>query len=496
MQTHELKVRPVHELATNPTLIPISGIGGLTTALGYAIINVQISGIPSYNEEQVALVIQDVMGLGLRVPVILGMPTIHRLCRQMKESEIDSAPDEWQHALLCYEAAQGVFLRPLSVESEGVEYPTNTGQNLMDLDEQLILTDKVTIPAFVSQIIKVRTKKTYMKGHRLNVMIQPPYPKDRANLPVGLYVQRVYTDLKDGSQNLSTVVRNETSRLIHLASGRVVGRVIAANAVPDTTISPELEEKLAKEDGKEPVPLTTEQCQKLLMEVLTKNGSLGKLDGPGWTKQTALKAKCLLMEFHNAFSLNENEMGCTDAAEHVMELLEGEDEPFKERFRQIAPHEVEEVRQHIQEMLDGRAIHPSQLPWCNAVVLVWKKDGTLRFCIDFRRLNAKTRKDSHPLPQGPEMMESLVGARYFYTMDLKSGFWQVKMAEESRQYTAFTVGSLGIYKFLRMPYGLCNAPTTFQHLMQNCLGELNLQYALIYLDDVIVYSRTPEEHLK
>ena len=93
-------------------------------------------------------------------------------------------------------------------------------------------------------------------------------------------------------------------------------------------------------------------------------------------------------------------------------------------------------------------------------------------------------------------MESLVGTRYFSTMDLKLGFWQVKMSEESRQYTAFTVGSLGIYEFLRMPYGLCNAPATFQRLMQNCLGELNLQYALIYLDDMIVYSKTPEEHLK
>ena len=93
-------------------------------------------------------------------------------------------------------------------------------------------------------------------------------------------------------------------------------------------------------------------------------------------------------------------------------------------------------------------------------------------------------------------MESLVGTRYFSMMDLKSGFWQVKMSEESRQYTVFTVGSLGIYEFLRMPYGLCNAPAMFQRLMQNCLGELNLQYALIYLDDVIVYSKTPEEHLK
>ena len=89
----------------------------------------------------------------------------------------------------------------------------------------------------------------------------------------------------------------------------------------------------------------------------------------------------------------------------------------------------------------------------------------------------------------------MVGARHFSCMHLKSGFWKVKMDEESRQYTAFTVGSMGVYEFLRMPYGLCNAPAMFQRLMQNCLGELNLTYALIYLDDVIVYSKTEEEHL-
>ena len=171
------------------------------------------------------------------------------------------------------------------------------------------------------------------------------------------------------------------------------------------------------------------------------------------------------------------------------------DEPFKERFCHIAPPLVDEVRQYIQEMLDGSAIRPSQSPWCNAVVLVRKKDGSLRFCIDFRRLNAWTKKDAYPLPHMQETMESMVGARHLSCMDLKTGFWQVQMDEESRQYTTFTVGSMGVYEFLHMPYGLCNAPVTFQHLMQNCLGELNLTYALIYLDDVIVYSKTEEEHL-
>ena len=114
--------------------------------------------------------------------------------------------------------------------------------------------------------------------------------------------------------------------------------------------------------------MTTEQRQELLMKVLEENGGLGKLDG--WKKETALKAKRLLMEFHHIFGLEGNEIGCTDATEHIIELLPEQDEPFKERFRRIVPHEVEEVQQHIQEMLDGGAIQPSQSPWCNAKVLV------------------------------------------------------------------------------------------------------------------------------
>ena len=172
-----------------------------------------------------------------------------------------------------------------------------------------------------------------MIGYQLNVMTQPPYLEDKANLPVGLYIQRVYNELMEGSQNLSTVVRNGTAKPIPLASGRVIGRVVAANAIPDAIILPELEKKLAKEDGEKPTPMTVQQWQELLMKVLTENGSIGKLDRPDWSRQAALKAKCLLMEFHHVFSLEENEIGCTDAAEHVIELLTGEDEPFKERFR-------------------------------------------------------------------------------------------------------------------------------------------------------------------
>ena len=125
-----------------------------------------------------------------------------------------------------------------------------------------------------------------------------------------------------------------------------------------------------------------------------------------------------------------------------------------------------------------------------------KKDESLRFCINFRRLNSLTVKDSHPLPHICETLQSLVGAAHYTTIDMNSGFWQVPMDDESKQYTAFTLGSMGLYECESMPFGLCNTPPTFQRLMLNCLGELNLTYCLIYLDDVIIFSKTEKEHLE
>ena len=139
---------------------------------------------------------------------------------------------------------------------------------------------------------------------------------------------------------------------------------------------------------------------------------------------------------------------------------------------------------------------PQPVLWCNAVVLVHKKDRTLHFCMDFCHLKAHTKKDSYPLPQIQEALESMANAAHFFTMDFKSGFWQVKMVPKSQQYTAFTVGNLGFYEFTCMPFGLCNVPATFQHLMQNTLGGLNLTYCIIYLDDVILFGCTEEEHLE
>ena len=184
-------------------------------------------------------------------------------------------------------------------------------------------------------------------------------------------------------------------------------------------------------------------------------------------------------------------LGCTSDIKHEIRI-----ENSKEWFRHIPPPLLEEVRASLQDILEAGVIHPGQSPWCNVVVLVRKKDGTLHFCVDFRHLNTWTKNDLYPLPYIQEVLESMAGLAHFLSMYFKSGFWKIKMAPESQQYTAFTVGNLGFYEFTHMLFRLCNTPVTFQCLMQNTLGELNLTYCVIYLDDVIIFGHTKEEHLE
>ena len=154
------------------------------------------------------------------------------------------------------------------------------------------------------------------------------------------------------------------------------------------------------------------------------------------------------------------------------------------------------MKEHLNHMLDVGAIKPSKSAWSNAVVLVHKKDGGLGFCIDFQKLNAQTRKDAFPLPQIHDAIDVLSGSKYYTTVDLLPGFWQTPMEESSKQYTAFTVGMLGFFQCECMPFGLCNAPATFQWLMTNRPRELNYSACFVYLDNVVIYSSTEEEHIK
>ena len=391
MKNRGLEVGSIQDLNDHKGYIPLSGLGEkITEPFGYVILQVQIPYVPSYDKDQVALVVSEDSNFLKRCQVILGTLTINRAVRAMKESEMESAPEAWRSALYSYEFAN--YMVQLNPEDYGMTLPTNMGENPTDLDELVLLKNKATIPAFESIILHCRTRKMMMMGYKLHIMTQATYLEDLPNLPNGVYVVKTYTKLRDGSHNVSVVLHNLTGKPVHLAAGRPVARVVATNAIPDATPSPEFLKKLDELElnWNPPKRLTIKERQKLLLELLRKEGRLDKLKQ--WPPELALKFKRMLVEHHNILSLEQNEIGCTDTAEHVIELLDTK--PFKERFRCIAPPLVEEVREHIQEMLDRGAICPSQSPWCNAVVLVWKKDGGLRFCIDFHRLNSRTKKDA------------------------------------------------------------------------------------------------------
>ena len=292
---------------------------------------------------------------------------------------MEQLPLAWQQIKMAYEIMNNIPVFKTSVDPDAV-FPMNMGANPIDIDKVITLTEKFTLPAFASMIVKGRTKNTMMMGNKLHVMTQAPYYEDHANLPNGLYICQSYTELKDGSRNIGLVVHNGTSRPISMNGGRIISRVVTANVVPNAELSPKLLQELNKDEEEPTKKLTMEERQELLMQVLQERGGLDMLKK--WEKPYADQARQLLMEFHNVFLLEKNKMGCTDTTEHVIKLTKSE--PFKERFQRIAPPLMDEVCQHLQEMLDGGAIWPSTSPWCNAVVLVWKKDGTLRFCIDFR----------------------------------------------------------------------------------------------------------------
>lgn len=206
------------------------------------------------------------------------------------------------------------------------------------------------------------------------------------------------------------------------------------------------------------------------------------------------KLHSLFWQYKDVFSTGNLDIGNTDLIRHEIKLTTNE--PFKESYRRVPPALIDEVREHLQEMLDMGAIRPSQSPYSSNVVIVRKKDGSIRFCIDYRKLNSITQKDAYNIPKIDETLHLLAGSKYFSKLDLKSGYWQVELNESDKEKTAFQAGSLGFYECNRMPFGLCNAPATFQRLMEKCMGESNLKECLIYLDDVIIFSTDFEQHLQ
>ena len=225
----------------------------------------------------------------------------------------------------------------------------------------------------------------------------------------------------------------------------------------------------------------------------TKLTRLFNWEGTDITGPQKSRLNELLNEFEDVVSKGSADIGRTDRVRH--RIPTGDASPVKQSPRRVPYHQKDEMDKNLKSMLDDGVVQPSSSPWASPVVLVKKKDGSTRFCVDYRRLNDVTRKDAYPLPRIDSTLDALGGAKYFSTIDLASGYWQVEVEPCDQEKTAFATPQ-GLFEFRVMPFGLTGAPSTFQRLMESVLAGLQWSTCLVYLDDIIIFSTTFEEHLE
>ena len=409
------------------SILLIRGLGSISVEpVGFTMMNVKVPCVQGYDEDQIAIVMDD-PGM-TEWPVILGAPTLYRVMEVIKESEISKLAVPWASSQVSW------LMRDLqaSLSQVVVKDVVNKPISPLNVDEVVRVASKCTVPPFGHEVIHGKVN-LILHGYKMNVMTHG-LEKRSPSLPLGIDMQTVYATLADGSNRVTVVLRNNTRDWLEIKKGIRIARMVATNEIPKVT-------NLFSALGPNEQPtLTKAERQDLLLEKLDLTGL------EAWPEDQAEKAHSLLREYHDIFSLEKRDVGHTKAAKHKIVLKDPHTPPFKERFHRIPPLQLDEVCAHLKMMLDAGVIQPSNSPWCNAVVLVRKKDGSLRFCIDFRKLNSLTVKDSHLLPHICETLESLAGAAHYSTFDMNSGFWQVPMDEESKQYTAFTLGSMGLYE--------------------------------------------------
>ena len=287
------------------------------------------------------------------------------------------------------------------------------------------------------------------------------------------------------------MVENRGTLPVCLKKGQLLGDLVPATELPEGFPWDTLESELSAEQ-----PTDGSVCH-----LTTEAGAAGsrgtrlleQLDLPvdhlPLDQQQQLRE--LILSYEDVFALDSSELGTTDVVTHTIDT--GAHPPIKQPMRRTPFALRSKVDELVQEMLSQGVIEPSKSPWSSPVVLVRKKDGGVRFCVDYRQLNRITKLDEYPLPRVDDTLDQLAGAKFFTTLDLASGYWQVAMDEAAHDKTAFSTYS-GLYEFTKMPFGLVNAPATFQRLMENMLAGLVREGCLIYLDDILVTGKTFEEH--
>ena len=287
--------------------------------------------------------------------------------------------------------------------------------------------------------------------------MEPPH-KGNLGITQDLLVGRTLVELRQSIATVRLMNLSEETRFLHK------GTVVAICEPVESVIKPD----------------TVDQSETSLPKHLHE---LFERSSAGLTSEQSKHVYALLCRYAHVFSSGPRDMGRTDLIKHKIDTQGAA--PIRQPPRRLPLARREEAQEAVADMLSQGVIEPSASPWASPVVLVKKKGGGTRFCVDYRKLNEITRKDSYPLPRIDDTLEALSGVKWFSSLDLVSGYWQVEMDEESKEKTAFST-QRGLWQFRVMPFGLCNAPATFERLIEQVLSGLPLQVCLVYLDDILV----------
>ena len=322
-------------------------------------------------------------------------------------------------------------------------------------------------------MIPARSVKVVQATKRANagmacMAVIEPHDAGLYPLPNGVCVCAACVTL-DGRGVVPLQLANFSNEDVYIQPRTPLGFLQAASVEPDKQVR----------DGE----IEGESVVKSSVTELVSKMSLGKLD------QQQRESFLDLIERHETmFSKSYDDIGFCDTVAHTIATTD--DVPVKSAHYRVPPSRWNEVRDYLNRALANNVIRESSSPYVSPVVLVRKHDGSLRMCVDYRALNAKTRKDAYPLPRIDEALAVLKGAKYFCSLDLAYGYHQIPMSDKDIEKTAFRVGTGGLYEYLRMPFELCNAPATFMRLMDKGFGDQNFQTLLIYLDDILVFGST------
>ena len=296
----------------------------------------------------------------------------------------------------------------------------------------------------------------------------------------------------ESEQKQAIVFANLTNENITLSAGTVVCHVATIDLdeydvkeVAQLAAAVEEDESLVDEEP----PLVSKEKALEQFEQLIPGLNV---DWTSFTDEQITQVIALVKKYRHLFSSKQSSPGGAKGIEHRIDT--GNHYPFSCPPRRVSPREREIIDELVKEMLDTGVCSTSNSPWASPIVLIPKKDGSIRFCVDYRKLNSVTVRDVYPLPRIDDCLAALGGNKFFSTLDLVSGYWQLNVAEEDKEKTAFITPS-GLYEFNVLPFGLTNAPATFQRYMDTVLAGLKWQCLLVYLDDICVYSNTFEKHL-